>query len=329
MPRAARRSRLGKGTGAIPSPPARTSRAHRPPPVQVVQPWGAPPGPAACGAHPCGWPTVTGWTRPRGTAAPPENTPEMRTSIAERASRKWIKKSMRESRENNGGNSPGISPNGRVISYNVPEGERPGGIKVRFKIRIATGKRAQEIDARQAAVIMEVLQWQRQHSSTPLRLAASAAAPPRGRAGRAGAGRVPGPDLHPGDAGPAGLAEPAAPRRPGLAAARLVHRRLVLGRRVRRPGPGSTAAAARPGGPFAGAGHAPRRRHGRPARRGRQPRAPVRRGGVRGHRAVRPGHLQRAQTGKEAVPAPGSRCSPPTSPPSSRASTRPRCWSGG
>jgi hypothetical protein len=58
---------------------------------------------------------------------------------------------------------PGIAPNGRVISYNVNEGERPDGIRVRFKIRIATGKRAQVIDARQAAVIMEVLQWQRQH----------------------------------------------------------------------------------------------------------------------------------------------------------------------
>jgi hypothetical protein len=64
-------------------------------------------------------------------------------------------------------NSSGISPNGRVISYNVPERDRPGGIKVRFKIRIATGKRAREIDARQAEVIMEVLQWQRQHKPRP------------------------------------------------------------------------------------------------------------------------------------------------------------------
>ena len=69
----------------------------------------------------------------------------------------------REIRENDYGNLPGIASNGRVISYNVPEGKRPGGIKVRFKIRIATGKRAQLIDARQAEVIMEVLQWQRQH----------------------------------------------------------------------------------------------------------------------------------------------------------------------
>jgi hypothetical protein len=74
---------------------------------------------------------------------------------------------VRENPENSGHNSPGISPNGRVISYNVPRGDRPGGIKVRFKIRIATGKRAQEIDARQVAAILEVLQWQRQHGRRP------------------------------------------------------------------------------------------------------------------------------------------------------------------
>ncbi len=61
-------------------------------------------------------------------------------------------------------NSPEIAPNGRVISYNANKGERPDGIKVRFKIRIATGKRAQIIDARQAKVIMEVLEWQRQQT---------------------------------------------------------------------------------------------------------------------------------------------------------------------
>ena len=50
-------------------------------------------------------------------------------------------------------------PGQRVISYNLPKQERPGGIKVRYKIRIATGDRAREIDARQAKVIMEILQW--------------------------------------------------------------------------------------------------------------------------------------------------------------------------
>ena len=61
------------------------------------------------------------------------------------------------------GNTHEIGDNVRVISYNVPEGQRPGGIKVRFKIRVVTGKRAKEIDARQARAIMEVLQWHRQH----------------------------------------------------------------------------------------------------------------------------------------------------------------------
>ena len=74
---------------------------------------------------------------------------------------------QKENPGNDAGNPLSISPTGRVISYNVPEGERPGGIKVRFKIRIATGKRAQLIDARQAAVIMEVLQWQRQQRTGP------------------------------------------------------------------------------------------------------------------------------------------------------------------
>ena len=60
-------------------------------------------------------------------------------------------------------NQRGIGENARVISYNIPERDRPGGIKVRFKIRVATGKRAREIGARQARAILEVLQWQRQH----------------------------------------------------------------------------------------------------------------------------------------------------------------------
>jgi len=63
---------------------------------------------------------------------------------------------------NNPDDTSGILNNVRVISYNIPEGERPGGIKVRFKIRVVTGKRAREIDARQARAILEVLQWQRQ-----------------------------------------------------------------------------------------------------------------------------------------------------------------------
>ena len=72
-----------------------------------------------------------------------------------------------ENLENRTGYTRAIGDNVRVISYNVAEGDRPGGIKVRFKIRIATGKRAREIDARQARAILEVLQWQRQQHTRP------------------------------------------------------------------------------------------------------------------------------------------------------------------
>jgi hypothetical protein len=51
----------------------------------------------------------------------------------------------------------------RIISYNLSEGERPGGMKTRYKISIVTGPRAKEVDARQARVIREVLEWSRQH----------------------------------------------------------------------------------------------------------------------------------------------------------------------
>jgi hypothetical protein len=61
------------------------------------------------------------------------------------------------------GNPDGIIDSGRVISYNLTEGERPGGMKVRYKIQIVTGPRVKAIDARQAQVIREVLEWSRQH----------------------------------------------------------------------------------------------------------------------------------------------------------------------
>jgi hypothetical protein len=61
---------------------------------------------------------------------------------------------------NSSRNTSGILNNVRVISYNIPEGERPCGIKVRFKIRVVSGKRAREIDARQAHAILEALQCQ-------------------------------------------------------------------------------------------------------------------------------------------------------------------------
>jgi hypothetical protein len=49
------------------------------------------------------------------------------------------------------------------IAYNLREGERPDGLKVRFKIKIATGKQARELDARQAEAIRRLLQWAQQN----------------------------------------------------------------------------------------------------------------------------------------------------------------------
>jgi hypothetical protein len=47
----------------------------------------------------------------------------------------------------------------QIISYNLDEAERPAGLKIRFKIAIATGKRAAALDARQAEAIRELLEW--------------------------------------------------------------------------------------------------------------------------------------------------------------------------
>ncbi len=58
----------------------------------------------------------------------------------------------------------------QVISYNVSEVERPGGLKVRFKITVVTGKKAAALDARQAEAIRRLLEWTLQHSKeTPSR----------------------------------------------------------------------------------------------------------------------------------------------------------------
>jgi hypothetical protein len=51
----------------------------------------------------------------------------------------------------------------RIISNNLTEEERPGGMKVRFKVRVETGKKAAVIDAAQADALRELLLWARQH----------------------------------------------------------------------------------------------------------------------------------------------------------------------
>jgi hypothetical protein len=69
----------------------------------------------------------------------------------------------RNSQEEHDSNSPWIMEGQRIISYNLREGERPGGMKVRFKIRVETGKKAAALNAQQAEAIKELLLWVRQH----------------------------------------------------------------------------------------------------------------------------------------------------------------------
>jgi len=64
-------------------------------------------------------------------------------------------------------NSPGMVKGPRIISYNLNEDERPGGMKVRFKVRIETGKKAAALNAQQAEAIKELLEWARQHKTQP------------------------------------------------------------------------------------------------------------------------------------------------------------------
>jgi hypothetical protein len=69
----------------------------------------------------------------------------------------------KEESEKQQGNSGGMVKGPCIISYNLTEQQRPGGLKVRFKVRVETGKKAAAIDVRQAEAIRELLQWSREH----------------------------------------------------------------------------------------------------------------------------------------------------------------------
>jgi hypothetical protein len=68
--------------------------------------------------------------------------------------------------EKHDSNSSQLMAGPRIISYNLNEDERPGGMKVRFKIRVETGRKAAALNAQQAQAIKELLQWARQHKPT-------------------------------------------------------------------------------------------------------------------------------------------------------------------
>jgi hypothetical protein len=57
------------------------------------------------------------------------------------------------------GNSPIPIPESAIYAYNMDDSKTPGGLKVRWKVRVITGPAAAGYDARQNAAIRELLQW--------------------------------------------------------------------------------------------------------------------------------------------------------------------------
>jgi hypothetical protein len=65
--------------------------------------------------------------------------------------------------EERAGNSPASILDSAIYSYNMDDSKTPGGLKVRWKVRIITGPAAAGYDAHQNAAIRELLQWACQH----------------------------------------------------------------------------------------------------------------------------------------------------------------------
>jgi hypothetical protein len=72
-----------------------------------------------------------------------------------------------ETGEEQASNSPESIPGETIFAYNMDETETPGGLKVRWKVRVITGPAAARWDARQNAAIMELLQWASRHHEHP------------------------------------------------------------------------------------------------------------------------------------------------------------------
>ena len=69
--------------------------------------------------------------------------------------------------EEQASNSLDAIPNGTIFSYNLDDRKTPGGLKVRWKVRVVTGPEAAWLDARQAEAIRELLTWARRHPPQP------------------------------------------------------------------------------------------------------------------------------------------------------------------
>ena len=66
---------------------------------------------------------------------------------------------VQDMQEEQAGNSPVTIPEDAYLSYYRDDMENAGGLKVKWKIRVAAGPEAARLDARQAAAIRELLIW--------------------------------------------------------------------------------------------------------------------------------------------------------------------------
>ena len=60
-------------------------------------------------------------------------------------------------------NSLAAIPESTIYSYNMDDTKTPGGLKVRWKVRVVSGPAAARYDARLNQAITELLQWASQH----------------------------------------------------------------------------------------------------------------------------------------------------------------------
>jgi hypothetical protein len=68
-----------------------------------------------------------------------------------------------DNHEEQAGNSPEDIPGDDYLVYYRDDIENVGGLKVKWKIRVASGAEAARLDARQNAAIKELLAWASQH----------------------------------------------------------------------------------------------------------------------------------------------------------------------
>jgi hypothetical protein len=68
-----------------------------------------------------------------------------------------------ESRKEHASNSPDTIPESTIYSYNLDDTKTPGGLKVRWKVRVVTGPAAARYDNRQNQAIRELLTWAARH----------------------------------------------------------------------------------------------------------------------------------------------------------------------